>query len=1039
MANTLELARRRPDVAVVLGGLVMVLAAPGLVSLVLGAAESTAPLAGLAMRPMSAVGLLGLGVALLCHAREGPWRTPLGRVAALSAAVLGAATISQALLPDSPTTRAWLDPQFHAPGLLAGALTALGVSLGLGPYSRVSAGAAVLGLAGAVLILLAGAYDTDRAVTAIVPVGPSPSVTAEIATLLAALGALLRHRELRLVAALRAADEVGSALRRSLIAAAIVPSLFGQLALAGNHAGFYGDATGTALLAVGSMTALLVVAFAANGSLRRAQIARTEADEALEESERRYRDMVDRAAVGIAQLGADGRWLHANARVCEMLGFTPEELTARTYADVSDLEDLSAEAEPWELLRRGEIPEYTARRRFVGKQGRIVHAEVTLARDIRSRRGAGSLVAVIQDLTVRDASESTLRVYERAIAATQNGVVITDARKPNHPIVSVNAAFERITGYAAAEVLGKNCRFLNEAARGQAGLERLRRAIQAGEACTVMLRNFRRDGTGFWNNVSVAPVHDADGRLTHFVGAMVDATEQVQLVAEREALLQVANEGRRTAESATEAKDRFLSVISHELRSPMNAVVSWASLLREEADPTKQALGLDAIEAAVSAQTRLVDDLLDTSRIRSGGLGIDFAEIDLAGAVQTAVSRHLQTAHEKRIALRLQLPSTVATCYADGQRVEQIFDNLLDNALKFTPSGGSIQVELVAGAGSWEIAVRDTGRGLAESAREHVFEEFWQADVRGGRGLGLGLAIVKHLVERQGGAISVESAGPGLGATFRVTLPMVRAAEIPAAGQRRPARAVAPIDLAGALVVVVDDDATTAAAFANALAHAGAVPRIAHSVEVALRLFAESPVALISDISMPDRDGFDLIRTVRSSPEPSRGVLAIAVTALSDREDRKRIQRAGFDACLVKPVEPRRVVARLAELRARLAQEPPPARSLLALGDERTRAAGTFEALRADGHDVLEVADANAVLREATQRRPDAILVAEPVREPAVARLTERLTSLKARPAFVGLIEPGAEPAQPLSDYMVPLEDIGALRRVLCLLEEPPR
>jgi signal transduction histidine kinase/CheY-like chemotaxis protein len=588
-------------------------------------------------------------------------------------------------------------------------------------------------------------------------------------------------------------------------------------------------------------------------------------------------------------------------------------------------------------------------------------------------------------------------------------------------------------------VLGRNCRFLNQGAPGQAGLDKLRRAIQTGEPCSVILRNFRADGTGFWNSLSVSPVHDGEGQLTHFVGAMLDATEQVQLMAERETLLQVANEGRRAAEAATEAKDRFLSVISHELRSPMNAVVSWSALLRDEGDPTKQALGLDAIEAAVRAQTRLVNDLLDTSRIRSGGLGVDFAEIDLASSMQAAFNRHLQTAHEKQIALGLDLPSTAATCYADGQRVEQIFDNLLDNALKFTPFGGRVQVELLEGSGSWEIAVRDSGRGLAESARQHVFDEFWQADPHGGRGLGLGLAIVKHLVERQGGSVSVESAGPGLGATFRVALPKYRASESSSATQHRLALARPLIDLAGALVVVVDDDGPTAEAFAHALERAGAVPRIAHSVASALPLLAESPAALISDISMPDRDGFDLIRTVRSSSEPSRGVLAIAVTALADREDRKRIQRAGFDACLVKPVEPRRVVVRLAELHAKLSQKVPPARSVLALGDERTRAAGTFEVLRAAGHDVLEVADASAVLRESMQRRPDAILVAEPVREPSVARLTERLTSLKVRPAFVGLIEPGVEPAQPLSDYMVPLQDFGALRRVLCLLEEPPR
>lgn len=1033
MANTPELHARRPDAAAALGGLILVLTTSGLVALAFEAAGSPAPPAALAFRSTAALGLVALGVALLCHSRPGPLRTPAGNVAAFSGVALGLATSAQALLPDAPALRAWLDPQLHAPALLSAALIALGASLGLGPHSRLSAVGAVVGLAAAALILLAGAYDTERVSVAL---DPSHSTAVEIAALLAAVGALLRHEELRIVGALRAPDAVGATLRRSLVAAALVPSVFGQIALAGTRAGLYGDATGTALLAVASMTALAVVAYAANGSLRRAHRARAIADAKLEESERRYRTIVDRAPIGIAQIALDGRWLQTNAKLREILGYTPAELASKTYADVSHVDAFAPEAEQWERLRRGEIQELTTRHRFVSKQRGVVSAEVTVVR--ASRNGADArLVAVVHDVTARDAFESTLRVYERAIAATQNGVVITDARLPNHPIVSVNSAFERITGYSAVDVIGKNCRFLNERARGQTALERLRQALRAGEGCSVMLRNFRADGSGFWNNLSVSPVHDSEGHVTHFVGAMLDATEQVQLMAEREALLRVANDGRRAAEAANEAKDRFLSVISHELRSPMNAVVSWTSLLRDEVDPGRQALGLDAIDASVRAQTRLVDDLLDTSRIRSGGLGIEFAEIDLASAIQSAFNRHLQTSHEKRIALSLSLPNVPAPCYADGQRVEQIVDNLLDNALKFTPPGGRIRVELFAEAESWAIAVHDSGRGLTPNALQRVFDEFWQVDPRGGRGLGLGLAIVKHLVERQGGSVSAESAGPGLGASFRVHLPKVRAKASPV--RRRRAGASAPLDLTGALVVVVDDDRPTAEAFANALAHVGAIPRVAHSVAEALDLLAESPAALISDISMPDRDGFDLIRNVRSSGAPIRGVLAIAVTALADRENRRRIQRAGFDACLVKPVEPRRVVARVAELRARLTRDAHPPRRLLALGDERTRAAGTFDALRADGHDVREVTDATAVLREATQGTTDAILVAEPVREPAVARLAERLTSLKAGPAFVGLVEPGEEPAQPLSDFMVPLEDLGALRRVLCLLEEPTR
>ncbi len=407
---------------------------------------------------------------------------------------------------------------------------------------------------------------------------------------------------------------------------------------------------------------------------------------------------------------------------------------------------------------------------------------------------------------------------------------------------------------------------------------------------------------------------------------------------------------------------------------------------------------------------------------------------------QAIFERQRQGAQEKNISLALQLPSQAAICSADGQRVEQILQNLIGNALKFTPAGGRVNVTLAEERGSWAIAVQDSGRGLSREALPRVFDEFWQADPRGGRGLGLGLAIVKHLVERQGGSVSVESPGPGLGATFRVLLPMSASAAIepgPRAGGA--AAAGEPNNLVGAVVVVVDDEPLAAQALASALAKAGAIPQVADSVVGALALLAGSADALISDIGLPDRDGFDLIRCVRNSAEANREVLAIAVTALSDREDRKRIQRAGFDAHLAKPVAPQAVIRRLRELRKLFAEQTPPRRRLLTLRDERANAAGLVDALRSGGHDVTEVADADAAFLEASKRHPDAILLVEPIREPAVAKLTERLGSIHARPILVGLCEPGFQPEQCLSDLVVPLRDTGALQRALRLLEGATR
>ena len=1032
MARPFELPSRLPAGPTVVGSVILALTAPAVLSCLQIALHPSSSLAATTMRPVLALGLSGLGVSLLCHAHAGRWRTPFGNIVALLAAALGLATLAEGMFIHAESSYAWLDPQSHAPGLVALGLVAVGTSLGIDPRSRASIRAGVVGLAAGWLIVLGSAYERNQIYTAFGPDASAPVII----TLLAALGALLRHEELGVVAALRAPDEAGTALRRSLLVAVVVPSVFGQLALVGSRAGLYGDATGAALLAAVSMTALVVIAFVTNRVAQRAQSARFLADAALAASEVRHRRIFDRASVGIAEISSLGRWLKVNERLCEMLGYSATELQSKTYPEVSHPDDFSRDGQEWELLRRGDIEEYAIERRFIRKQGDIVHTDVRLVRVNDTESGGMRFVAVVQDITARITSESNLRLYQRAVGATQNGVLITDARKPKHPIISVNAAFERITGYRAAEVLGRNCRFLNEGARGQAGLDELRRAIQAGESCSVLLRNFRANGVGFWNSLSIAPVHDAEGCLTHFVGAMRDATEEVQLIAEREALLKIADERRREAEVANASKDRFLSVVSHELRSPMNAIISWASLLRDEQDPAKQARGFDAIEASIRAQTRLLDDLLDTSRIRSGELGIELARIDLAMAVQAAFDRHLQDAGQKQIALRLELPKCPAPCHADSQRVDQILDNLIGNALKFTPAGGTVHVELRDDVANWEIVVRDTGKGLPESALPLVFEEFWQVEPRGGRGLGLGLAIVKYLVERQGGSVSVDSAGPGLGANFRVALPKLQASDqaIPAS---RPVSAPKPaIDtLAGSLVVVVDDDRSTAEAFASAFEYVGVVVRIATSVADALTFISESPVAVISDIRMPERDGFDLIRSVRGSTGASRGLLAIAVTTLSDREDRRRIQRAGFDAYLAKPVKAQQVVERVAELRARLEREKPPMRRLLVLSDERIRAVGTLDALRGDGHEVIEVADATA-LQAAMQRRADVILVVEPVCEPAVSRFVERMTAFRDRPVFVGLIELGVEPARSVSDFLVPIQDLGALRRLLRLLEE---
>jgi PAS domain S-box-containing protein len=849
----------------------------------------------------------------------------------------------------------------------------------------------------------------------------------------AACGILFLRPERGVPAALLDRSVAGRELRRLLPAVVVLPIALGALALAGERAGWYDGNFMTALFAGALALSLFGVAFVSYGSLRRSEDERRFARAELAASEARYRRTFEQARIGIAHLAPDGRWLRVNERLCEILGYERDELLEKTYAEVSHLQDLEIDVKQWELLRRGEISDYGVERRFETKSGELVHADVRLAREENAAGELRHLIVVLQDVTGRKLSEGTLRVYERALAATQNGVVITDARQEDHPIAYVNPAFLKITGYTQAEVIGKNCRLLNQKAREQTALHEVRRAIAAGEACTVLLRNHRKDGEAFWNQLSIAPVEDATGKLTHFVGVMIDVTERVHALAEREELLASAESARQLAESANHAKDRFLSVVSHELRSPLNSILAWTSLLRDEPANAGVARAVEAIEASVHSQTRLVNDLLDASRIRAGTLEIEPARIDLDAVVRGALDHLAPLAREREITLELS-SSGPAFALADAERIEQVIRNLVDNALKFTPKGGRVSVELSEAETSWRLEVRDDGRGIAKNELALVFDEFWQSDRKGasgGKGLGLGLLIVKHLVERHGGVVQVESDGEDRGTTVRVELPK------PGAAVTETVKTGTPPDLSGVEVVVVDDDVSTVDAIGAALAKVGAVPRLATSVPEALRFLEKSrPDVLVSDIGLPDRDGFDLIKSVRGLESESRSILAIAVTGLAGPDERRRIRRGGFDAYLAKPVAPDVVIDRIARLRALEAAASPPARRVLVLDPDAEATRELVQQLRKSGHEVREARDAAEAVREASQFEPQ-LVVAEAGAAPDAAGLLERLAAKGVRADLVGLVDDESEADQSGFDLTLrkPIEP-EALNRVLRFVEE---
>ena len=363
---------------------------------------------------------------------------------------------------------------------------------------------------------------------------------------------------------------------------------------------------------------------------------------------------------------------------------------------------------------------------------------------------------------------------------------------------------------------------------------------------------------------------------------------------------------RQAAEDATVAKDAFLARVSHDLRNPLNSILGWSGLLRTMKDPGQIARGIDVIERNAKAQVQLIEDLLDVSRIAMGKLALNLSVEDVRSALDTALDPARLSAAAKKVNLEVVTDKDVGSITVDRDRFRQILWNLVANAVKFTPAGGTVRVTAQRLASSLQVVVADTGRGIATDFLPKVFAAFVQAEAGARRvgGLGLGLAIVKDLVELHGGTIAAASEGEGLGATFTVRLP-IRAAVRPDTPLP-----LAPRALAGVRLVVVDDEEEAREIVTTILAQAGAVVFVAGSADEALAaVIREHPAAIVSDIGMPIKDGMDFLRDVRSLPESQGGrTPAIALTALVRAQDRVRILAAGFNAHVSKPVEPTELV-----------------------------------------------------------------------------------------------------------------------------------
>jgi PAS domain S-box-containing protein len=607
--------------------------------------------------------------------------------------------------------------------------------------------------------------------------------------------------------------------------------------------------------------------------------------------------------------------VYVNSAFTKMTGYAPEEVIGKTphilegpETDRSLLRRLCKDCSTGEVFR-GETINYR-------KDRSEIQLEWIAGPAPNDRGEVTHFAAALREVTERWRVEGELRRSEEELrslfdlSAIGMAQVSSDGR-----YLRINRKYCQMLGYSEQELLYLTIYDVTHPDDREASAVKVNSSF-AGEPeeYSMEKRYIRKDGEIIWALVNWTIVRDAEGRPLHSVANIQDITARKQADAEREDLLLRERAARETAEAAARSKDEFLALVSHELRSPLNAMLGYATLLRYgglDAQKVKQAV--DVIERSGKAQARLIDDLLDTARIISGKLRLAVGPVDLVTVIDESVQTLHPAAEAKGVSLQANLPPEIGQITGDPARLQQVVWNLLSNAIKFTPQGGGVEARLERVDPHIHITVSDTGKGISPDFLPYVFDRFHQSDTSSARrhgGLGLGLALAKYLVELHGGTIEAASAGEGQGAIFKVTLP-VRAVATPIGeAEGAPVAVKSSEELAGVRALVVDDEDDARELLKSALKHYGAEVIAVDSAAEAYTLITatppwERPDVMVADIGMPDEDGYSLIRRVRDW-ERERGAYtpAVALTAYGRVEDRMRALKAGFQMHVAKPVDP---------------------------------------------------------------------------------------------------------------------------------------
>jgi PAS domain S-box-containing protein len=652
---------------------------------------------------------------------------------------------------------------------------------------------------------------------------------------------------------------------------------------------------------------------------------------------------------GVIASDANGCITYMNGSAAALTGWAPPEAAGRALAAVFQvINERTRERvqDPAELvMRSGRIVGLANHSVLIDRDGGE-HPIADSAAPIRDAAGAIiGVVLVFRDVTEQRRAEEAIAEQrewlETTLASIGDAVIATDEHAK---VVFMNPIAEHLTGWSIDQARGRPCTevfdIVNEDTRRTVenpATRVLKEGIIVGLANHTTLISL--DGTERPIDDSGAPIRDKNGRTIGAVLVFRDIgdrrkaeAERRDAAVERERLLTAERTARADAERANRVKDEFIAMVSHELRTPLNAILGWTQLMRQS--PTNTGVierGLDVVSRNTRIQTQLISDLLDMSRIISGKLRLSIEEVDLPALIDNAIEAVHQPARNKGIAIHREL-GAMPPIAGDPARLQQVIWNLLLNAIKFTPDGGSVLVRLRSVGGDAEITVADTGIGIRSEVLPHIFERFRQGNptiTRRFGGLGLGLAIAKHFVDLHGGSIRAESAGEGRGATFTIALPAsvvteTRGAAGTAHGAQDAGQGADP--LKGMRILVVEDENDTLDFVRRFLESYGADVVTARSAIDALALVPDSRFDfLVSDIGLPDMDGYELLQRIRRlDVSAAGGMPAIALTAYVRAEDRKAAFQAGYQAHLGKPVEPNELLETIANLARGTASEEGP-------------------------------------------------------------------------------------------------------------------